>query len=189
MGQIRLSIDNREVQVEEGTTILQAAGKAGIEIPSLCHEEELSHAAGCRLCVVEVEGARNLVASCACPVAPNMVVKTSSDRVRIARGLIMECLLSDHPSDCMTCEKSGDCKLQSLAYKMGVNGSRFKGERHSYPVDSSNPFIIRDYNKCVLCDRCVRACAEIQGNSAVDYAHRGFNQKIPRSSAARMPFL
>ena len=108
MGRIRLSIDNREVQVEEGTTILQAAVKAGIEIPSLCHEEELSHAAGCRLCVVEVEGSRNLVASCACPVAQNMVVRTGSDRVRAARRLVMEFLLSDHPRDCMSCEKSGD---------------------------------------------------------------------------------
>jgi predicted molibdopterin-dependent oxidoreductase YjgC len=178
MGQIRLSIDNREVRVEEGTTILQAAGKAGIEIPYLCHEEDFSDVAACRLCVVEVDGARNLVASCAYPVAPNMVVRTGTDRVLAARKLVVELLLSDHPADCMTCEKSGDCKLQSLAYSMGLSRSRFEGEQHHYPVDLSNPFIVRDYNKCVLCQRCVRACEEIQGNSAIDYAHRGFDTKV-----------
>jgi formate dehydrogenase major subunit len=166
------------VQVEEGTTILQAAGKAGIEIPYLCHEEDLSPVAACRLCVVEVDGARNLVASCAYPVAPNMVVRTGTDRVLAARKLVVELLLSDHPADCMTCEKSGDCKLQSLAYSMGLSRSRFEGEQHHYPVDLSNPFIVRDYNKCVLCQRCVRACEEIQGNSAIDYAHRGFDTKV-----------
>jgi formate dehydrogenase major subunit len=178
MSRIRLSIDNREVEAEEGTTVLRAAREAGIEIPSLCDDEDLSHAAGCRLCVVEVEGSRNLVASCAYPVAPNMVVRTGSDRVLAARKLTVELLLSDHPANCMVCEKSGDCKLESLAYSMGISATRFEGERHHYPVDESNPFIVRDYNKCVLCQRCIRACEEIQGNSAIDYAYRGFHTKV-----------
>ncbi len=178
MGQVALSIDNRKVQVEEGTTVLRAARVAGIEIPYLCDEEELSHAAGCRLCVVEVEGARNLVASCAYPVTPNMAVRTRTDRVLTARRLTVELLLSDHPTDCMTCEKNGDCKLQNLAYSMGISATRFDGERHHYPIDDANPFIVRDYNKCVLCQRCVRACEEIQGHSAIDYAHRGFHTKV-----------
>jgi formate dehydrogenase major subunit len=178
MGLIRLSIDNREVEIEAGATILQAAKKAGIAIPHLCHQDDMSPAAACRLCVVEVEGARTLVASCAYPAAPNMVVRTGTGRVLAARKLLVEFLLSDHPSDCMTCEKSGECTLQDLAYAMGVTRTRFEGERHTYPIDLANPFIARDYNKCVLCERCVRACGEVQGIYAIDYARRGFNTKV-----------
>jgi len=118
------------------------------------------------------------VAACSYPVAPGMRVKTGTERVLNARRLIMELILSDHPLDCMTCEKAGDCRIQDLAYQMGLTGSRFEGERHHYPVDLSNPFIVRDYNKCILCERCVRACAQAQEIDAIDYAHRGFNTKV-----------
>jgi formate dehydrogenase major subunit len=107
-----------------------------------------------------------------------MQVKTGTERVLDARRLILELILSDHPLDCMTCEKAGDCQLQDLAYHMGLTGSRLKGERHQYPPDLSNPFIIRDSNKCILCERCLRACQEIQGIDAIDYARRGFNAKV-----------
>jgi len=178
MNEIKLSIDHREVTVPNTFTVLQAAEQAGVKIPTLCHLKELTPCSACRICVVEVEGARSLATACSYPVTPGMKVHTRTDRVLNARRLIMELMLSDHPLDCMTCEKTGTCKLQDLAYEMGLKGSRMKGEQHQYPLDLSNPFIIRDYNKCVLCERCTRICDEIQGSTAIDYIHRGFHTKV-----------
>ena len=181
MAEIRLNIDGREVKAEEGMTIFQAAKRAGIRIPHLCYREDLTSTAGCRLCVVEVEGARTLVASCAYPVANNMVVQTDTERVRNARKLAVEFLLSDHPYDCMTCEKSGSCKLEKYAYEFGIRQSRFEGESHKYASRATNPFFERDYNKCILCGRCVTVCHELQYCEAVDYSKRGFATKISAS--------
>ena len=178
MNEINVSIDNREVSVPQNFTVLQAAERTKVRIPTLCHLQELLPCSACRICLVEVEGGRSLVTACSYPVTPGMKVKTKTDRVLKARRLVMELILSDHPLDCMTCEKTGCCRLQDLAYDMGLTGSRFKGEQHHYPVDLSNPFIVRDYNKCVLCERCVRICDEIQGSVAIDYAHRGFHTKV-----------
>ncbi len=178
MSEIRLTIDNREIKIEEGTTIFEAAKTAGISIPHLCYRKDLSPTTGCRLCVVEVEGARTLVASCAYPVADKMKVQTNTERVQKARKQVIELLLSDHPYDCMTCEKSGSCKLEKYAYQFGVRKPRFEGEKHDYPVRSKNPFFERDYNKCILCGRCVTVVNEIQYCEAVDYSKRGFSSKI-----------
>jgi NADP-reducing hydrogenase subunit HndD len=178
MAEISLTIDGREIGAEEGTTIFDAARKAGISIPHLCYREDLSPTAACRLCLVEVEGARTPVASCAYPIAPNMVVNTNTVRVQRARKQVIELLLSDHPYDCMTCEKSGSCKLETYAYQFGIRKSRFEGEQHHYPVRDANPFFERDYNKCILCARCVTVCHEIQYCEAVDQTHRGFNTKV-----------
>jgi len=178
MNEVILSIDGCEITTAVGTTIFEAARKAGIIIPHLCYREDLSATAACRLCIVEVEGARNLIASCASPVADKMVVKTNTKRVQDARRLVIELLLSDHPYDCMTCEKSGSCKLEKYAYEFGIRKTRFEGEQHHYPIDLSNPFIVRDYNKCILCERCVRACDEISEIQAIDYTKRGFNTKV-----------
>jgi predicted molibdopterin-dependent oxidoreductase YjgC len=178
MSEVRITIDQREVPVPQNWTILQAAGKLGIKIPTLCHHGELTPCSACRICLVQVEGARNLVPACSYPVAAGMKVETRTERVLQARRLVMELLLSDHPLDCMTCEKTGNCQLQDLAYEMGLTGSRLKGAQHRYPVDENNPFIVRDYNKCVLCERCTRICDEIQGSFAIEYAHRGFNTKV-----------
>ena len=178
MPKISLTIDNREVVVEEGTTIFQAAKNAGIEIPHLCYQEDMSPASACRLCVVEVEGTKNLVASCSYPVANNMVVRTNTERVAKARRLVLELLLSDHPYDCMTCEKSGACDLEKYAYELGVPATRFQGEKHAYPLDETHPFFVRDYNKCILCERCVTACNEVQFIEAINLAHRGFATKV-----------
>jgi predicted molibdopterin-dependent oxidoreductase YjgC len=169
---------NDEVTVPQNFTLLQAAERAGVRIPTLCHLQELTPCSACRICVVEVEGARSLVPACSYPVAQGLKVKTRTERVLKTRRLVMELILSDHPLDCMTCEKTGNCKLQNLAYDMGLTGSRIKGEQHHYPTDLSNPFIVRDYNKCVLCERCTRICDEIQGSMAIDYAHRGFHTKV-----------
>ena len=178
MTEITLRIDGKEVSVEEGATVLQAAKSLGIHVPHLCYMEGLSPSAGCRMCVVEVQGARALVASCAHPAADGMDVLTDTERVMKARRLALELLLSDHPYDCMTCEKSGDCKLEKYAYQFGVKTSRFQGEKHDYPQDETNPFFVRDYNKCILCERCVKACGEVQFVEAIDFAHRGFDTKV-----------
>jgi len=178
MNEVRLQIDGREVSATEGTTVFEAARSVGIEIPHLCYREDLTPTAACRLCVVEVEGARNLVASCAYPVANNMVVRTNTERIIKARRLVIELLLSDHPFDCMTCEKSGACELERYAYELGVATTRFQGEKHDYPLDETNPFFVRDYNKCILCERCVTACNEVQFVEAIDLAHRGFSTKV-----------
>jgi predicted molibdopterin-dependent oxidoreductase YjgC len=181
MTEISMTIDGRAVQVQEGITIFEAARRAGIHIPHLCYHEDLSPTTGCRLCVVEVEGARTLVASCAYPVAPQMVVRTDTPRVRQARRLVIELLLSDHPYDCMTCEKSGSCALEKYAYIFGIRKPRFAGDQHDYPLRGANPFFERDYNKCILCGRCVTVCHEIQYCEAVDYSKRGFSTKIAAS--------
>jgi formate dehydrogenase alpha subunit len=174
---VNLTIDSKIVTVEQGKSILQAAKKLGIEIPHLCYREDLSPFSGCRLCVVEVERVKNLVASCSYPVSEGMVVYTNTPRVQKARRLIMELLLSDHPYDCMTCEKSGDCNLEKYAYQMGITSSRFKGEKHHYAVDLSNPFFERDYNKCILCGRCVTVDNQVQHADAIDFIGRGFDMK------------
>ncbi|TET75242.1 MAG: formate dehydrogenase subunit alpha [Dehalococcoidia bacterium] len=178
MNEVRLQINGKEVSTAEGTTIFEAARSVGIEIPHLCYREDLTPTAACRLCVVEVEGARNLVASCAYPVANNLVVRTNTERVIKTRRLVIELLLSDHPFDCMTCEKSGACELERYAYELGVATTRFQGEKHDYPLDETNPFFVRDYNKCILCERCVKVCSDVQFVEAIDFAHRGFSTKI-----------
>src|SRR4030042_1789209 len=172
MTEVGLNIDGHEVKAEEGTAIIEAARKAGIEIPHLCYREDLHPTTGCRLCLVEVEGSRTLVASCAFPVANKMVVRTNTQRVQAARKLVVELLLSDHPYDCMTCEKSGTCLLEKYAYQYGIRQPRFLGEEHDYSLRASNPFFERDYNKCILCGRCVTVCHEIQYCEAVDYSKR-----------------
>ena len=181
MAEVSLTIDDKEVTAQEEMTVFQAARAAGIEIPHLCYHEKLPPTGACRMCVVEVEGGRSLAASCALPVADGMVVKTNTERVIKARKLALELLLSDHPLDCMTCEKAGNCKLQDYAYEYGISEPMFVGEHyesHDLPIDTSNPFIVRDYNKCILCGRCVAACDAIQVSEALDFGERGFDTKI-----------
>ena len=178
MEKVKLTIDGKAMSVNKGTTVFQAAKAAGISIPHLCYREDLGATGACRICLVEVEGARTLVASCSFPVSEGMVVKTDTPRVINARKMVLELILSDHPFDCMTCEKSGSCKLEKYAYQMGLKSSRFEGERHHYSLETSNPFIGRDYNKCILCGRCVTACNEVQQWGAIDYSGRGFATKV-----------
>ncbi len=175
---VKVTINGKEVEVEKGKTILDACKIAGIEVPTLCHHESLTPTGACRICVVEVEGARTLVPACSFVVTDGMKIFTDTQRVIAARKMVLELLLSAHPLDCLTCEKSGDCKLQDYAYKYGVKGDRFHGEKYNYPIDDTNPFFIRDYNKCILCGRCVRVCEEVQGQSAIEFIYRGFSAKI-----------
>ncbi|NLY54795.1 MAG: 2Fe-2S iron-sulfur cluster binding domain-containing protein [Firmicutes bacterium] len=173
MERIKLTIDNKPVEVEAGTTILEAAQKIGVHIPTLCYHPELRLEGACRICVVEVEGLRNLVASCVYPVADNMVVKTNSESVRRARKTVLELLIANHPMDCLVCSRHGECELQDLSRQLGIRQVRFTGGKRDMAVDESSHSIVRDPNKCVLCGRCVRVCAETQAVSAIGVANRG----------------
>ncbi len=178
---VTIFIDGREVQVPDGVTILEACKMEKIHVPTLCYMEGLSSWGGCRICVVEVEGQPNLVASCVTPVREGMKIKTTSKKVREARKTNLELLLSNHPLDCQLCDRNGSCELQDLAYEFGVREIRFQGERKTYEVDQSSPAVKRDANRCILCGRCVRACAEVQTVFAIDFAGRSFDTVISPS--------
>jgi NADH dehydrogenase/NADH:ubiquinone oxidoreductase subunit G len=173
-----IEINGRAVDVGPGMTVFEAAESAGIEIPHLCHYSLLEPTGACRLCVVEVEGARALQASCTTPVRPNMKVRTETERVVEARKTIIELLLANHPQDCLTCERAGNCDLQDYAYMYGIRESRYHGQTKDYAPDTSNPFFERDHKKCIMCGRCIRICDEVMGANAIDYAHRGFATKV-----------
>ena len=178
MDTIKLTIDNRQVEVPRGTTILAAAEQMGIKIPTLCNFELdglalKNHPGGCRVCVVEVVGRRNLAPACITECMPDMVVKTNSFRALNARRTVLELMLSDHPNDCLQCAKSGKCELQALAADMGIRELPFKGQQSQYAVESS-PSIIRDANKCIMCRRCESVCHEYQSVGAIGAVERGF---------------
>jgi predicted molibdopterin-dependent oxidoreductase YjgC len=175
---VTLKINERTVKVPEGTTVLDAALSNGIKIPTLCKHARLSPFGGCRMCLVEVEGTSKLFTGCTTPVWEDMEVKTHTPRLEEIRKTVVELMLSDHPNDCMVCEQAGDCTLQDMAYEYGIKEIRFKGERRKYDKRDGNQFIERDMEKCVMCGRCVKACDEIQGVGAIDFAYRGFKSKI-----------
>src|SRR4030042_3335284 len=159
---INLTIDNQKIQVPDGTTILEAARRIGTQIPILCANLEINHTPGaCRVCVVEGERSRNLVASCVYPVAEGMKVRTNTERVRRARQTVIEFLLSDHPQDCTICQKNGHCELQFVAEQIGVREIRVpRTDFTDHRIDDSSPSLIRDASKCINCLRCVTACPE-----------------------------
>ncbi len=172
------TIDGIQVDVPDGASILDAAAAAGVDIPSLCYMKDLQAIGACRVCLVEVEGAKNLVASCSQPLADGMVVKTSSRRAREARRTVVELLLSDHDGDCQTCDRNEDCELQSLARSMGIRGITYEGEKSKKLSDHSTPALVRDSSKCVLCRRCVTVCNETQGVGGLFAQNRGFETVI-----------
>ena len=176
---VTLTINGESVTAPDGSTILEAARSADIDIPTLCHHPDLSNVGACRMCVVEVEGAKGLQTACTTPARDDMVVWTNSETVRQTRKFTLEMLLSDHPNDCMTCEANGDCELQDLVYDYGVEWGEHGGTRHQYEINPDpNPFIAVDRNKCILCGRCVRACEEIQNRDVWNFASRGFETKL-----------
>lgn len=175
----RLIIDGREVEIHPGDTVLTAARRAGIDIPSLCYYDGLEPWGACRLCIVQIEGRPGFPAACSTAAEPGMVVRTESEEVVRRRKVVLELLLSDHPNDCMICEADGDCRLQELAYRYQVRGDRFAGERHPVILDvDDNPLIHRDYEKCILCGLCARVCNEVRRVGAIDIAGRGFSAHI-----------
>lgn len=176
---ITLTINHQRVAAPDGATILEAARGAGIRIPTLCHHPDLSNVGACRMCVVSVEKARGVQTACTTPVFAGMVVDTESKDARDTRRFVLQMLLSDHPNECMRCEVNGDCELQDLVYEYDVPWPEHNGARHAYPIDPDpNPFIFIDRNKCILCSRCVRACAEIQNRDVWNIADRGFGSKL-----------
>jgi formate dehydrogenase alpha subunit len=178
MKKVKLTINGIKVAVPKGSTLLDAARIARIDIPTLCYHEGLSVGGGCRLCLVEVEGEEKLVTACTYLAREGIKVVTESKRIYEARKKILELLFSDHPKSCMTCESSGDCKLEQYAYEYQIDPNHFRGEEHSYPIETINPFIERDYNKCIKCGLCVIICDEMQGRSALAFVGRGFDIKI-----------
>jgi len=177
---VNLKINNMPVSVEEGTTILEAARQLNFKIPTLCNHPDLTVAGICRVCVVEVKGARLLAASCATPVSEGMEVLTNSEKVRTSRKHIVELLLSEHNSDCTKCMKNGNCELQSLAFEYRVTDHTFMSmlKQKDLVPDISSPSIVKDNSKCIRCQRCVRTCAELQGVNALTVAFKGDHQTI-----------
>jgi len=182
MDMVKVTVDGKVVEVPKGATILSAAKSVGVDIPTLCHLNlsgigYVNKSASCRICVVEVEGRRNLAPACATPVFEGMVVKTNTVKALNARKVVLELLLSDHPKDCLTCSKSGECELQDLAEKFGVREIKYQGEESTYRKDFS-PSIIRDMDKCVMCRRCETMCNEVQSVGVLSGVNRGFTSVV-----------
>ncbi len=187
---VTLTIDGIEVKVPEGTSIMRAAMEVGTEIPKLCATDSLEAFGSCRLCLVEIEGRNGTPASCTTPVAPGMVVKTQTPRLKALRKGVMELYISDHPLDCLTCATNGNCELQTQAGAVGLREVRYgyEGANHFDVVkDESNPYFTYDASKCIVCNRCVRACEEVQGTFALTIDGRGFESRV--SPGQKQPFF
>ncbi|MCP4218181.1 MAG: 2Fe-2S iron-sulfur cluster binding domain-containing protein [bacterium] len=175
---IEIEVNGKKIEAREGDTILSAVKRQGINIPTLCHMDDLKPSGACRICAVDVEGFGTLVPSCSYPVSPGMKIKTHSPRAIRARQTIVELLLANHPDDCLYCERNNDCQLRELAAEYGVNQRRYKGDRNRHVLDTSSPSLVRDPEKCILCGKCVRMCEEIQDVAAIDFVGRGSSTNI-----------
>jgi NADH-quinone oxidoreductase subunit G/NADP-reducing hydrogenase subunit HndD len=172
MKMINLLIDNREVSVPEGTTILEAARKLGIKIPTLCHFEDQEAKANCRICSVQLRGRDKMYTACSTPVWEGMDIVTNNKKVREIRKTILELILANHPQDCLSCTRNGNCELQTLAAEYNVREMPFEKGELNLPIDNCNASIVRDPNKCIKCGRCVDACHKVQGIKAINYSFR-----------------
>ena len=175
---VNLIIDGKEMQVEENITILEAARRNGIDIPTLCFLKDINEVGDCRMCIVEVEGRRGFATSCIQKVEEGMVIKTHSPEILEARKIILDLILSNHHKDCLTCTRNGNCELQNLAMKFNVQKIEYEGEMTEHEIDDKSPAIVRDFNKCILCRRCVATCKNVQEIGAIDCTERGFNSCI-----------
>lgn len=183
---VNITIDKQPLAVAEGTTILDAARQAGIVIPTLCHFQGVSSPGSCRVCLVEVEGARTLQPSCVTKVGEGMKIRTTSKKARAARRLSVELMLANHPWDCNACVRNGQCELQTLAQDMGITEVRFPYAREEKPIDDSTHALVRDMNKCILCRRCVAVCQETQGVGSLAPRSRGFDTEIGAGACAEL---
>ena len=177
MDMVSLTIDGIKVQVPAGTTVLEAARSANIQIPTLCYLKDVNQIGACRMCLVDT-GARALAAACVMPVSDGMVVKTNTPAIREARKVTLELLLSNHDRSCLTCVRSRNCELQTLAKELGVADLRFEGAKTELPADVSSPSLVREPNKCIQCRRCIAACANVQKIGVIGTVGRGFNTVI-----------
>lgn len=178
MKKVNIIIDGKKLKVPENYTVLEAAKEAYIDIPTLCYLKGVNEIGACRMCLVEIEGARSLQASCVYPVSEGLSVKTSTPKVREARKVSLELILSNHDRDCLTCPRNGNCELQKLAEDLNIDKIEFEGERSKQPLDDFSPSVTRDPNKCVLCRRCVNMCKKVQGVGVIDTMERGFDTTI-----------
>lgn len=175
---INLKINNIPVTVEEGTTILEAARQAGVKIPTLCYMKDINAIGACRICVVEVKGARSFAAACVYPVTEGMEVFTDTPRIRQSRKTTLELILSDHNKDCLSCDRNLHCELQALAYEYGCDAKAFSGETTKSEPDFSTDYLVRDNSKCILCRRCVAVCNKVQHCGVINAKYRGFATEI-----------
>ena len=183
MSMIKLTINGEAVEVEKGSTILEAAAKLNIKIPTLCHmymgNDRTRNCKGtCRVCLVEQEGRNTLIPSCSVEAYDGISIKTNTPRVVNARRRMVELMLSDHPQDCLNCKKNTHCELQKLAADLGITEVRYKGEMSQYCIDDSTKVIVRDMNKCIQCRRCVTMCNEVQTVHALTMVDRGFELSL-----------
>lgn len=181
MEKVTLTIDDQQVEVEKGTTVLEAAKEVGIDVPSLCYHPDLTLHGACRVCVVENVENESLLASCVSPVREGMEVNTRSMKARRARRRNVELLLANHPNDCLGCDRNGTCELQDITHSLGITREdieEISGEVREVPKDETGPALKRDPNKCILCGRCVRVCEEVQGVSALQFSNRGFDSIV-----------
>lgn len=180
---VNLKIDGRDVQVSEGTNLIDAAETAGIHIPNLCYMKGMKGIGACRLCLVEAEGGRAPIIACNTKVKEGMNISTTTERVREVRKFVIDLILSMHPLDCMTCTKAGVCNLQQYAYDFEIKESSFTRKKFGYPTDEANPFIKRDPEYCVLCSRCIRVC-KAQGTNVLEFSGRGVGAKVVTANDA-----
>jgi predicted molibdopterin-dependent oxidoreductase YjgC len=178
MDKITINVNGKAFQVDPGQTVLQACSSVGIEIPNMCWHPRTKVYGGCRLCIVEIEGMRGLPISCGTEVKDGMVVKTDTENIHKVRKIVTELMIASGDHNCMVCDMSGSCTLQKLAYQYRIENPRFEIKREDLPVDEDNPFIIRDYSKCVMCGRCYRVCNELVGQGAINLTLRGMNAHV-----------
>jgi NADH dehydrogenase/NADH:ubiquinone oxidoreductase subunit G len=179
MGEITVTIDGQTVTCTSDISILEAARRVGIEIPTLCHHPNLSPDGSCRICVVEVEGSPTLVGSCHTPIRSGMVIHTKSKRVIRSRRLIIELLMAGHTGPCVTDARANECELHQLASRLEIGSPRFHIQSpRSYPIEDVSPYVHRDMSRCILCNRCIYACRDIAQQCLFDKSYRGFDAKI-----------
>ena len=183
---IKINIDGKELEVKKGITVLQAAKKANIDIPTLCFLKEINAAGDCRMCIVEIEGRRGFVPSCNTIVEEGMRIKTNTPAINDARRVILDLILSSHNRACLTCVRNGNCELQTLAEKFGITDIEYPGEEVEPHIDDLSPSIVRDASKCIMCKRCVATCKNVQEISAIDVAGRGFKSHISTTNEASL---
>ena len=183
---IHLNIDDIPVEVKVGTTILEAAKKVNIDIPTLCFLKDINEVGDCRMCIVEIEGRNNFATSCIQKCEEGMKVHTNSRKVIEARKEILSLILSNHNRDCLTCIRNGNCELQDLAKKYNIRDIKFDGEKTGSKIDDKSPSIVRDQSKCILCRRCTAVCKNVQKIGAIDSSNRGFESCISTACDASL---
>lgn len=182
MREVNLIIDGIPVTAREGENLVEAAKRVGIVIPTLCYLKDLDVVSACRMCLVKIEGIPKLMTACSTPVSDGMVVETENEEIVNHRKMLLRLYLDNHPNDCLTCQKAGECELQNLSYRYSVtfrehDGAR-RGNKYAEFSDTSSPYILRDESKCILCGRCVRTCAQVETRNVLTFAERGFVTKI-----------